>query len=38
VLGKAMNAVVGYRIAELSIHRFLADVAEYLRQRLPNKP
>jgi hypothetical protein len=32
VLGKAMNAVVGYRIAELSIHRFLVEVAKYLRQ------
>ena len=37
VVGKAMNAVVGYRIAELSIHRFLVEVAEYLRQKLPNK-
>jgi hypothetical protein len=32
VVGKAMNAVIGYRIAELSIHRFLAEVAKYLRQ------
>jgi hypothetical protein len=31
VVGKAMNAVVGYRIAEVSVHRFLTDVAEYLR-------
>lgn len=35
VIGKAINAVVGYRIAELSIHRFLGEVAEYLRQVLP---
>lgn len=34
VVGKAMNAVVGYRIAEHSIHRFLVEVAQYLRQRL----
>ena len=37
LVGKAMNAVVGYRIAELSIHRFLVEVAEYLRQTLPNQ-
>ena len=33
-LGKAINAIVGYRIAELSVHRFLSDVAGYLRQTL----
>ena len=33
-LGKAMNAIVGYRIAEVSVHRFVSDVAEYLRQAL----
>jgi hypothetical protein len=33
-LGKAMNAVVGYRIAEASVHRFVSDVAEYLRQTI----
>ncbi|MFZ3340928.1 MAG: hypothetical protein WA213_08605 [Terriglobales bacterium] len=31
-LGKAMNAVVGYRIAEVSVHRFVSDVAGYLRR------
>ena len=31
VLGSAMNAVVGHRIAESSVHRFVADVAEHLR-------
>jgi hypothetical protein len=31
-LGKAVNAVVGHRIAEASVHRFVSDVAEYLRQ------
>jgi hypothetical protein len=31
-LGEAINAIVGYRIAELSVHRFLSDVAGYLRQ------
>jgi hypothetical protein len=34
-VGKTMNAVVGYRIAEVSVHRFVSDVAAYLRQTLP---
>jgi hypothetical protein len=34
-LGKALNAVALHRIAESSVHRFVADVAEYLRQSLP---
>ena len=33
-LGKAVNAVVGHRIAEVSVHRFVNDVAGYLRQNL----
>jgi ribosome-associated toxin RatA of RatAB toxin-antitoxin module len=33
-VGKAMNAIVGYRIAEVSVHRFVEDVAKYLRQAL----
>jgi hypothetical protein len=33
-LGKAANAIVGHRIAEVSVHRFVNDVAEYLRQAL----
>ena len=33
-LGKAMNAVVGHRIAEASVHHFVNDVAGYLRQAL----
>jgi hypothetical protein len=33
-LGKAVNAVVGHRIAEVSVHRFVSDVAGYLRQAL----
>ena len=31
VLGSAMNAIIGHRIAEASVHRFVTDVAEYLR-------
>ena len=33
-VGKAMNAIAGYRIAEVSVHRFVSDVAGYLRQTL----
>ena len=33
-LGKAMNAMVGHRIAEVCVHRFVSDVAEYLRKTL----
>jgi hypothetical protein len=33
-VGKAINAIVGHRIAEVSVHRFISDVAGYLRQAL----
>jgi hypothetical protein len=33
-VGKAVNAILGHRIAEVSVHRFLSDVAESLRQNL----
>ena len=33
-VGKALNAVAGHRIAEVSVHRFIDDVAGYLRQAL----
>ncbi len=33
-LGKAIDAVVGHRIAEASVHSFITDVAGYLRQNL----
>jgi hypothetical protein len=33
-VGKAVNAIVGHRIAEVSVHRFVSDVAAYLRQSL----
>jgi hypothetical protein len=29
-----MNAIIGHRIAEVSVHRFVSDVAGYLRQAL----
>jgi hypothetical protein len=34
-VGRTMNAIVGHRIAEVSVHRFINDVAGYLRQALP---
>ena len=33
-VGKTMNVIVGHRIAEVSVHRFVSDVAAYLRQAL----
>lgn len=33
-VGKALNAVALHRIAESSLHRFVEDVAEYLRHAL----
>jgi hypothetical protein len=33
-LGMAADAVFGHRIAEVSVHRFVSDVAEYLRRAL----
>jgi len=33
-LGSALNAVAGHRIAESSVHRFVAAIAEHLRTSL----
>ncbi len=33
-LGSAVDAVAGHRIAEASVHRFVSQVAEYLRSAL----
>lgn len=33
-LGSAVDAVVGHRIAEASVHQFIRDVAAYLRKEL----
>jgi hypothetical protein len=38
LLGEAVNAVIGHRIAEASVHRFIADVAQYLRDHLQSPP
>jgi hypothetical protein len=37
-LGRALNAVAGHRIAEASVHRFIDEVAEYLRKTLAPTP
>ena len=33
-LGGAVDALVGHRIADASVHRFVGDVADYLRKNL----
>lgn len=33
-VGKAMNAIIGHRIAEVCVHRFIDEVAGYLRKSL----
>ena len=33
-LGDAMDAIAGHRVAEASVHRFLTDVADYLKTAL----
>jgi hypothetical protein len=33
-LGTAIDAVIGHKIAEASVHRFVRDVAEHLKRRL----
>lgn len=36
-VGSAIDKVVGHRIAEASIHRFVTDVTDYLRRTLPEE-
>jgi hypothetical protein len=38
VVGTAIDAAVGHRIAEASVHRLLDDVVEQLRRDLPSSP
>jgi hypothetical protein len=33
-MGKALNAMMGHRIADAAVHRFVGDVAGYLRETL----
>lgn len=37
-LGTTIDAAIGHRIAEASVHRFVRDVAEYLRAKLGSPP
>ena len=34
VLGSAMDSIVGYRVAQVSVHRFVTDVASFLRMTI----
>ncbi len=34
LVGKAIDAVIGHRIAEASVHHFVSEIAEYLRKNL----
>ena len=36
-LGKAVNAIAGHRLAEASVHRFVDDLAGYLRRTLEGR-
>jgi hypothetical protein len=36
-MGKALNAMVGHRIADAAVHRFVGDVAGHLRETLDKK-
>ncbi len=38
IIGKALDALVGHRIAEASVHHFVKEVARYLRQQLQDPP
>jgi hypothetical protein len=37
LVGEAMDAIVGHRIAEASVHRFVTDIARYLREHLAER-
>jgi len=38
LMGKAIDAVLGHRIAEASVHQFVEEVAAYLRKNTPTAP
>jgi hypothetical protein len=38
LMGKAIDAVVGHRIAEASVHQFVSEVAAYLRENAAKMP
>ena len=35
IVGNVVDAAVGYRVAEATVHRFLDDVVEHIRRELP---
>ncbi len=37
-VGQAFDAVVGHRIAEVAVHRFVEDVIEEIRREVPKAP
>jgi hypothetical protein len=37
-VGNAIDAAIGHRVAEASVHRFLEDIVEQLRRDSPPKP
>jgi hypothetical protein len=36
-VGRAFDAIVGHRIAQATVHRFVNDVIEEIRQELPER-
>jgi hypothetical protein len=37
VVGNALDVILGHRLAEAAVHRFLEDVVEHLRRELPER-
>jgi hypothetical protein len=37
MVGNALDALLGHRLAEAAVHRFLEDVVEHLRHELPER-
>ena len=36
-LGGALDSLIGHRVADASVHRFVSDVASLLRNELPRR-
>jgi hypothetical protein len=37
-VGRALDALIGHRVAEAAVHRFVLDVVEQIRRQLPPGP
>jgi hypothetical protein len=37
IVGNAVDAIVGHRLAEATVHRFLEDIVEEIRRELPTR-